>query len=200
MRKEKEEFSKNKNKPFVEVRMHGRGGQGMVTASFILASAFVEEGLHVQAFPEFGPERRGAPVKAYLRFSKEYIYRREPVINPDVVVVADESLLMLEDVFDGVGEDTIFVVNISPEKRDKKFGLIRDRGVRHIYFVDALSISLDVLKKTVVNTAMVGAFMKAFGSPSFQSVENVIGRFIKDVEKNMTALKLAYEKTEKADF
>ncbi len=180
--------------------MHGRGGQGMVTASFILASAFVEEGMHVQAFPEFGPERRGAPIKAYLRFSKEYIYRREPVVNPDVVVVADESLLALEDIFDGVGEDTIFVVNISPEGKDKKLELVRQRGAKHIYFVDALSISLEVLKKTVVNTAMVGAFMKAFGSPSVQSVKNVMGRFIKDVERNLTTLRIAYEKTEKVDF
>ena len=182
----------------VEVRMHGRGGQGMVTASFILASAFVEEGMHVQAFPEFGPERRGAPVKAYLRFSKEYIFKREPVLNPDVVLVADESLLNLDEVYEGVNEKTVFIINLSGKDLERKIKKIEEKGAKKIFYVDAFSISLDILKRSVVNTAMVGAFMKAIGVPSFESVKSVLGRFIKDVERNLTAIEVAFEKTEKA--
>jgi len=184
----------------VEVRMHGRGGQGMVTASFILASALVEEGFYVQAFPEFGPERRGAPVKAYLRFSNEYIYKREPVVNPDVVVVSDESLFTLDEVFDGIKNSTIFVANLSDERLDEKLKLLREKGVKKIYFVDALSISLDILKRSIVNTAMVGAFIKAVGKPSIESVKKVIGNFVKNKDGNISVVELSFQKTKMMGF
>ncbi|GBD38741.1 MAG: pyruvate/ketoisovalerate oxidoreductase subunit gamma [Deltaproteobacteria bacterium] len=173
----------------IEVRIHSRGGQGMVTASQILASALVCEGKYIQAFPEFGPERRGAPLKAYLRFNDMPILKREPVISPNVLVVSDETLLSLKDTLLGVSADTVFIVNT--EKNGFNLSYAK------VFTVPATSLALKIIGRAIVNTAMVGAFIKAIGIPSLSSVERVLPRFLngKRVEKNFELVKAAWEQT-----
>ena len=106
----------------VEIRWHGRGGQGTVTAAKVLADACLSGGRHVQAFPEYGPERAGAPLKAYNRISSKELRMHCPVLNPRIVSVADATLLDSINVAEGAMEDTIFVVNTAkePQKIRKK--------------------------------------------------------------------------------
>ncbi len=131
----------------IEIRIHGRGGQGAVTAARILAIAYFYEGYYSQAFPFFGVERRGAPVEAYCRVANEKILTREHVYHPDYVIVLDNSLPK-EIINKGTKKETKFFYN-STESKDNCF--------------DATSLALDVLGKPIVNTAMVAFFAKKIG-------------------------------------
>ena len=124
--------------PLREIRIHGRGGQGGVTAAQLIAEAAFREGKHVVAFPFFGAERRGAPVKAFARISDEPIYVRSQVYEPDVVLVLDPSLLGLVDVTEGLKEDGIVVLN-SP-KRPQEI----DIGPYRVATVDATGIAIEL--------------------------------------------------------
>ncbi|MCS7107706.1 MAG: 2-oxoacid:acceptor oxidoreductase family protein [Acidilobaceae archaeon] len=149
----------------LEIRWHGRGGQGAVTASIVLAEAATMEGLYAQAFPEFGPERRGAPVRAYTRISeREAIVVRSPIVEPDVVVVLDPSLpppLYLS----GLKESGVLVIN---SKRNPKE--IAEMARRKVVVVDGTSIVLKILKVPIVNVAMLGALARALERPSLDSL------------------------------
>ena len=103
----------------IEVGFHGRGGQGAVTAAELLAQAAISEGKYAQGFPNFGPERRGAPVMAFFRVSDAPIYLREKIDTPDLVVVLDDSLLDMVDVCEGLKPGGMLVVNIPESRRDK---------------------------------------------------------------------------------
>ncbi len=155
-----------------EARFHGRGGQGAVTAVQIVASAAIVEGRYAQAFPEFGPERRGAPVRAYLRVSDRYIYRRDPVREPLAIAVLDPSLILAEDVLAGLRDGGIAVVNTKSGEIALK---VKDaRPDVEVYVVDAEDIAMEVLGRPVVNTAVLGAFIKATGIVSPESVKRII--------------------------
>ncbi|CCC82649.1 2-oxoacid:acceptor oxidoreductase family protein [Thermoproteus tenax] len=169
----------------IEIRFHGRGGQGMVTASQVLATAAVMEGKYAQAFPEFGPERRGAPVKAYLRIDDRPISKREPVIRPDVVVVADPSLFSSENPLEGLKEGGILVVN----------GVYK-ASVR-TYYVDATSLAMKVLGRAIVNTAMIGAVVKATSIVALESALAALGKYFggRLYELNAQLVKIAYDQT-----
>ncbi len=176
-----------------EIRWHGRGGQGAVTAAMILANAAIYEGKYAQAFPEFGAERRGAPVRAYTRVSDSPILTRAPILEPDVVVVLDASLPP-ELYLPGLKEGGILLVNTkrSPEEYMEKRGV---RGNYRVYTVDATKIALEVLGLPIVNTAMVGALVRILPIVSLESVERAIletfpGRI---GEKNVRAVRRAYE-------
>ncbi|MEN2999547.1 MAG: 2-oxoacid:acceptor oxidoreductase family protein [Acidilobaceae archaeon] len=149
----------------LEIRWHGRGGQGAVTASIILAEAATLEGLYAQAFPEFGPERRGAPVRAYTRISEgEAVVVRSPIVNPDVVVVLDPSLppqLYLS----GLKENGVLVIN---SKRSPKE--VWETVRKKVVVVDATGISLKILKVPIVNVAMLGALARVLERPSLESL------------------------------
>ena len=149
----------------IEVRWHGRGGQGAVTASIVLSEAASYEGLYAQAFPEFGPERRGAPVRAYTRISKEPIRSRSPIQNPDFVVVLDSSLS--PKVFlQGLKGDGFLVINTKLPARAVSSNL----GLSRVVVVDATSIALRTLKAPVVNIAMLGALARVLPIVSLESI------------------------------
>ena len=174
-----------------EVRFHGRGGQGMVTASYIIGDALVRDGFFVQAFPEFGPERRGAPVRAYLRFSKSPIFRRDPIRRPDFLVIADPSLITLQDTWEGADSDTTVIINGDENTAHD----VKAKGFVRVFFVRATEIALHVLKKPIFNVAIVGAFARVLGFPSLQSLSDSVLRFVRD-RKNIEVMRRAYENTE----
>jgi len=149
----------------IEIRWHGRGGQGAVTASIVLSEAASYEGLYAQAFPEFGPERRGAPVRAYTRISKEPIRSRSPIQNPDFVVVLDSSLS--PKVFlQGLKSDGFLVINTKLPARVVSSNL----GLSRVVVVDATSIALRALKAPIVNIAMLGALARVLPIVSLESI------------------------------
>ena len=126
----------------IEIRLHGRGGQGGVTAAELLAQAAISEGNYAQGFPSFGPERRGAPVTAYIRMSKEPIYLREPIDHPDVVVVMDATLIGLVDVFEGMKPGGRLVINAPYEKSEE----LKDTAQGfNLAVVDASAIAAETL-------------------------------------------------------
>jgi 2-oxoacid:acceptor oxidoreductase gamma subunit (pyruvate/2-ketoisovalerate family) len=177
-----------------EIRIHGRGGQGGVTAAEMLARAAFKEGKWVQAIPFFGAERRGAPVKAFVRFADEAIRVRSQVYNPDYVMVLDSALLDLVDVTEGMKPNGIVVINT--RKNPKQINL---KGCRAAT-VDATGIALElqllVAGLPILNTPMLGAFAKATEEVKLESVLDVIKQHWTGAagEKNAKAASLAYER------
>jgi 2-oxoacid:acceptor oxidoreductase gamma subunit (pyruvate/2-ketoisovalerate family) len=185
--------SKLNLKKILEVRWHGRGGQGAWTASELLARAAIAEGKHIQSFPEFGPERMGAPVTAFTRISTEPIRLHCAVYNPDVVAVLDPTLLKSVNVADGLSEDGgDIIVNTkdAPAAIRKQLG----SGKGKLWTVPATEISIKILNMPITNTAMLGAVARVTGIVSLQTVEKMVkGRFRPDVaEKNFAVVKEAY--------
>jgi pyruvate ferredoxin oxidoreductase gamma subunit len=143
----------------VEIRWHGRGGQGTVTAAKVLADACLSGGRYVQAFPEYGPERAGAPLRAYNRVSSHEIRMHCPVLHPQVVSVVDATLLDSINVADGATEKAIFVVNTSktPQEIRKK---LHPGSHQRIFTVDASKIAMDCIGRALPNSPMLGAICK----------------------------------------
>ena len=146
-------------KETLEIRWHGRAGQGVVTAAVTLADVLSsEKGIYVQAFPEFGAEKRGAPILAFNRISQRPIRTHSQVYYPDIVVVTDPSLLGLVDVSEGAKDDAIFLMNTTFD-----VPMVRERlklGNRKIYALDAYSIARDELGRAIPNVPMVAALVK----------------------------------------
>lgn len=146
-------------KETLEIRWHGRAGQGVVTAAATLADVLSSvEGMYVQAFPEFGAEKRGAPILAFNRISKKPIRLHSQVYYPDVVVVTDPSLLGMVDIASGAKDDAFFLVNTTFD-----VSLIREKldlGDRKIFTLDAYSIAENELGRAIPNVPMVAALMK----------------------------------------
>jgi pyruvate ferredoxin oxidoreductase gamma subunit len=146
-------------KETIEIRWHGRAGQGVVTAAATLADVLSsEKDLHVQAFPEFGAEKRGAPVLAFNRISKKPIRSHSQVYYPDIVIVTDPSLLGTVDVTSGAKDDAIFIMNTTFD-----ISLVRNRlslQDKKIYSLDAYTIASDELGRAIPNVPMVAALVK----------------------------------------
>ncbi len=172
----------------IEIRFHGRGGQGAVTAAEILAKAAFEDGKYCQAFPFFGAERKGAPVMAFTRIADKPIRRRYQVYNPDYVIVLDDTLLEAVDVLSGLKEGGKVVINT---KNDVDLG----ENVE-LLSIDASGIALDTLGVPIVNTVMLGAFAKVTGEVTLDSIVDITKETFpgKIGEKNAEATKIAYEK------
>lgn len=176
----------------LEVRWHGRGGQGAWTASELLARAAIYEEKYVQSFPEFGPERSGAPVRGFTRISDESISIHSQIYNPNIVVVVDPTLLNAS-VASGLTQNGILVANSERTPEDlKKILSINDARV---YAVNASRIALDTLGRPIYNTAMLGALIKVAPVTSFESAAKVVReRFPGTLgERNVDAMKKAYE-------
>ena len=142
----------------VEIRFHGRGGQGAVTSAELTALAAIEEGKFAQAFPSFGPERRGAPVMAFVRVSDTRIRTREKVYEPDIVVVLDPSLLEIINVEAGLKKDGLVILNTKKSVAEVR----RETGIKaRLALVDATKIALDTMRIPITNTTMLGALLKA---------------------------------------
>jgi 2-oxoacid:acceptor oxidoreductase gamma subunit (pyruvate/2-ketoisovalerate family) len=183
----------NPLKKILEIRWHGRGGQGAWTASELLARAAIYEGKYVQSFPEFGPERMGAPVAAFTRVSSEPIKIHCAVYNPDVVAVLDPTLLKAVPVADGLSEEGMIIVNSKDSPLEVRKLLKTDKG--KVWAVPATEIAIKILGMPITNTAMLGTVARVTGIVSLESIEKVVKeRFRKDVaEKNFAVIKEAYE-------
>jgi len=177
---------------FKEIRWHGRGGQGVWTASELLARAAIYEGKYIQSFPEFGPERMGAPVAAFTRISTEPIKIHCAVYNPDVVAVLDPTLLKTVPVAEGVSEEGRIIINSKDDPAQIRKTLNTDKG--KVWAVPATEIAIKTLGIPITNTAMLGAVTRVTGIVSLGSVEKVVrARFRQDVaEKNFAVVKEAY--------
>ena len=177
----------------VEIRWHGRGGQGAVTSAELLAQAAISEGKYAQAFPSFGPERRGAPVLAFNRVAENTIRIRAEVTAPDVVVVLDPGLMSIIKVSAGLKDGGMVIVNTkkTAEQIKTEFGINA-----RIAVVDATKIAREVLGVPIVNTTMLGALIKATGIVSMDSIKAPIGhRFGRLAERNVQAMEKAYGET-----
>jgi 2-oxoacid:acceptor oxidoreductase gamma subunit (pyruvate/2-ketoisovalerate family) len=183
----------------VEVRWHGRGGQGIVTVSRLLAYAALLDGKYVQAFPEFGPERRGAPVTGYTRISDEPISIHSHIYNPNIVVIVDPTLIGTVDVIGGLVQDGTIVANTEKNVAELKQTLKAEKA--KVYTVNATRIALDVLGRPIYNTAMLGALVKAAPLVKLESLDKVVKeRFAGAVgEKNIAVIKKAYEEATGAE-
>ncbi len=178
----------------IEVRIHGRGGQGAVTSAEMLAHATIEEGRYAQAIPSFGPERRGAPVAAFARMDDEPIRLRTNIYRPDYVLVLDPSLLGLPAVPAGLKPGGMILANTSAGEAEAREVLQGYRG--RLALVDATAIAYRVLKLPITNTAMLGALVRATGTPRIESfIEPLRERFGRVADRNIEALKAAYEET-----
>jgi len=177
----------------LEIRFHGRGGQGTVVATTLLAKAFFSAGFYVQSFPLFGVERRGAPVESYLRLDSRQIVVRTNVYQPDHVVVMDRTLLHAVDVTQGLRAGGWVLIN-APEVPP---GVERFAGF-HLALVDATRIAmrheLGTRTHPIVNTAMMGAFANMLGMPPMEAISTAIEEEIPDKpEENILAARDAYE-------
>jgi pyruvate ferredoxin oxidoreductase gamma subunit len=180
-----------------EVRFHGRAGQGAKSGSQMLALAAFKEGKSIQAFPEYGSERRGAPTVAYTRISDKEIRTHEPIVNPDAVLVFDFGLAKNIPVTAGLDEENgVLIVNTTktPEEIRQITGF---KG--KIFTVDATGISLELLKMDAPNVPMLGALVRATSVVKLETLEDVIREEFLDkigeekVQKNIIGLKRGYE-------
>lgn len=178
----------------VEIRWHGRGGQGAVTSAELLAQAAINEGKYAQGFPNFGPERRGAPVVAFNRVSAaKPIRNRAGIVSPDVVVVLDPGLRKVVNITSGLKPAGILIINTDRPISEIKAEIV---GKWRIATVDAVKIAREVLGVRIVNTAMVGALIKATRVIELESLtEPLKERFGLLAEKNIKAVKRAFDET-----
>jgi len=176
-----------------EFRWHGRGGQGAWTASELLARAAINEGKYIQSFPEFGPERMGAPVKAYTRISDEPIRLHCAVYNPTLAAVMDPTLLVTVPVTDGLGEEGILIVNSPKDPKRIKEELKMTEGT--VWTVSATDLAMRILGRPITNTAMLGAVARATDVVKMESIEKAVkDRFPGPLaEKNIGVIKEAYK-------
>lgn len=174
----------------IEIRIHGRGGQGSVTMAELIAEAVFYDGKFSQAFPNFGVERRGAPVAAYVRIDDKYIRLRSQVYNPNFVIIQDPSLIGGVNVFAGLEKGATVLVNSSkmPENIDLPKGVT-------IKVVSGTDLAMQIIGKPIINTILLGAFAGLSGLISIESVEKAIReRFKGEIgDKNVEAARKGYE-------
>ena len=187
----------------IEIRWHGRGGQGAKTASLLLADAAFNTGKYIQGFPEYGPERMGAPITAYNRISDTPITVHSNIYEPDYVVVVDDTLLDAVDVTAGLKTSGAIVINTTKEPDEVKSKLKEYKG--EIYIIDARKISMETLGKYFPNTPMLAAIVKVSGIMDEKDfLEDMQGSFKHKfarkpevIEPNMHALKMALSQIKK---
>lgn len=183
----------------LEIRWHGRGGQGAKTAALLLADVAFKTGAFVQGFPEYGPERMGAPITAYNRISREEIRVHSNIYTPDLVVVVDETLLHSVDVTAGLKEDGAIIIN-TPGKKEDVIPLLHGYKGR-VYTVDARKISVETLGKNFPNSPMLAAAVavskvmdkEAFIREMRTSYEHKFAKKPEVIEGNMKALTMTFE-------
>lgn len=175
----------------IEVRFHGRGGQGAVTCVELLAIAAIGEGNYAQGFPSFGPERRGAPVQAFSRVSPERIRVRSKIYQPDAAIVLDPTLMTAANPVEGLKPEGVLIVNT-----DMTVAQVREMtGFKgRIGVVDATRIAVEVIGRPITNTTMLGALIKATGIISADAVDEPMKkRFGRLAARNLKALRRALD-------
>ena len=183
----------------IEIRWHGRGGQGAKTAALLLADVAFNTGMYVQGFPEYGPERMGAPITAYNRIGDKEIRVHSNIYNPDYVVVVDDTLLHSVDVTKGLSKDGAIIINTMQDKKDIIPLLKGYQG--GIYTIDAHKVSMATLGKYFPNSPMLAAIVKVadimdkevFLSEMEASYKHKFAKKPEVIEGNMNALKMAFE-------
>ncbi len=181
----------------LEVRWHGRGGMGTVTSAELFAAAVIDEGKFAQSFPSFGPERRGAPVTAFLRISDEFIRIRTDIAKPDILVVIDPKLLDQIDVTVGLKDTGKIIVNspLSAKALKKKYGFKWP-----VASIDGLKIARETIKLPIANTAMMGALNRVTGAVKMETLEKQLEeRFGDRAAANITAMTRAYNELDMED-
>jgi len=174
----------------IEVRWHGRGGQGAKTASQFLGEAALDTGKYIQSFPEYGPERAGAPMRAFNRISESPIYIHSSVTAPEIVVVIDPTLVGSIDVTEGLGADGTLLVNTDKSPQDIRRNLGFKKG--KVATVDATRIALETLKLPMPNMPMLGALLKVNELVSIDELsERVKAKFLKKIGEEKTNANLA---------
>ena len=190
-------------KDLIEIRWHGRGGQGAKTASLLLADAAFNTGKYIQGFPEYGPERMGAPITAYNRISNTPIRIHSNIYEPDYVVVVDDSLLDAVDVTAGLKPDGAIVINTTKSGNELKPLLNGYTG--DVYTIDARKISLETLGKYFPNTPMLAAIVKVSGvieekdflADMEGSFKHKFAKKPEVIDGNMKALEMALKEVNK---
>lgn len=180
-----------------EVRWHGRGGQGAVTAAKVLAEVAMKTGKHVQAFPEYGPERTGAPLRAYNRISDSVLRLHAGVTGPNVIIVIDPSLLEAVNITEGATKDAVFVINTNHCPADIKKML--KLSTQKVFTVDASKIALETIGRPIPNTPMLGALSKATAlvtlNDLLDDIKKSFGKKFSEqvINSNLEAVRRAYQ-------
>ena len=179
-----------------QVRIHGRGGQGVVTGAEMLSIAAFLGGQHAQAFPSFGSERTGAPVVAYCRMDNKEIRLREPVMEPDAIIIQDPTLLHQVDVLSGLKEDGYILINTSRTFAELGLGeFVKDFKPDRLLSVGATELSMKHVGRPVPNVPLLGAFAAATGLITLDAVQAAIDQKFKGAvaQGNKAAARDAYE-------
>jgi pyruvate ferredoxin oxidoreductase gamma subunit len=177
----------------IEMRFHGRGGQGAVTSAELVAQAAIDTGRYATAFPSFGPERRGAPVVAFARVDDQPVRLRSKVYNPDVIIVLDPSLLEIGNPAEGLRENGILIINSSQDAQSLR-NQISYKG--RLALVDASRIAREVIGLPITNTTMVGALVKGTNLVALEALKEPFRRrFGKIAARNIEAMERAYKET-----
>lgn len=187
----------------IEIRWHARAGQGAVTAAKLVAETALSQGRYMQAMPEYGPERTGAPLKAFTRVCDEPIEVHNNITNPQIVVVLDDTLLDIEDVTAGIeaGGSVILNTTMTPAEARKKLGVADDVAVAT---VDATGIAMQTIKRNIPNTPMVAAVSKVTGVVPLDSftehLKSTFGaKFTQEIiDANLKSVERAYEEVQTA--
>ena len=177
-----------------QIRIHGRGGQGVVTASELVAMAAFFSGHEAQAFPSFGVERTGAPIEAFVRIDDKEIRTREQIYSPDYIIILDASLLGSTDIMYGSYRNTKVIINTTKTKEEIDI----DIPAKNIYLINATEIALKILGRNIVNTIMLGAIAKNTNLLTIAGAKKAVEEKFKEkgkdiINKNIKAVKLIYE-------
>jgi pyruvate ferredoxin oxidoreductase gamma subunit len=181
-----------------QVRIHGRGGQGVVSAAEMLSLAAFDEGRYAQAFPSFGSERMGAPVMAFCRFDDREIRTREPVLQPDALIIQDPTLLHQVNLFSGLSPGGYILINSTRTFEELGIGeFVRNFDYRHLCTVPATELALKHVGRPLPNAALLGGFAAISGELQFESVAKAIQEKFpgKVGAANVAAARAAYELT-----
>ncbi len=180
-----------------EVRFHGRGGQGVVTTSKILASAFSRTGQFGASFPMFGFERRGAPVTAFGRFSDKPVREKTQIYEPDILVVLDPSQKDSPTIFEGLVQNSTMLVN-DPDKDPKIF----HENLKKLGYLDANKIALETIGLAIPNTCIVGAFASLTGLLDFEPIADGLSDYFSGskLEKNIVCAKRGFDEVNVINF
>jgi pyruvate ferredoxin oxidoreductase gamma subunit len=193
------------SKDMMEIRWHGRGGQGAKTAALLLGEAAISAGKYVQAFPEYGPERMGAPVAAFDRIASKEITIHSPVLKPDVVLVLDETLTESVDVAHGLSEETGVLIVNTPYSKAEVQARVKWNG-KKLITIDASKIAQANIGKAIPNTPMIGALLgavdilplEAFMEDTRKKLEKKFKSKPEVIEGNLKAIRAAYEEVKKS--